>query len=599
MPEPPETPSTLREVPCRGAGEADPPQPIGPADGSAGGVGEAPPPYPPADAQPEGGLKKAGQSPRESQELYRAVFEHAAVGVAQVEMATGRYLTVNRRLCEITGRTEEELLASTVPMITHPDDLQLHREKMDLLAAGKIRDYSLAKRYLWGDGTVVWVNVSVSPLWKSGEAPSRCLILVQDITERRQIEEALQQAHARIALLINSISSILIVISEEQWISFWNTEAEKQFGVPEGDALGRTLGSLGIKWDLGRVAEGIVRCQREGRSVELEDLSFVQVDGTEGVLALKISCPFGQKAFGMATLLQGANITRRRILEGQLIQAQKMESIGQLAAGIAHEINTPTQYVGDNVRFLQESFGDLQALLAAFASRQERVRGGQAAPPLPGELQALLGGVDLAFLNREIPRAFEQTLEGVERVSRIVQSIRAFAHPGQQEKVPYDINKAVENALLVARNEWKYVAEAAAELDPLLPRVHCVPGDINQVLLNILVNAAQAVSEATGGGAAGKGRITISTRRDGSWVEIRISDTGRGIPADIRPKIFDLFFTTKEVGRGTGQGLAISYAAVVERHHGALTFETEVGRGTTFIVRLPIGPGDEGGAGEG
>ena len=541
-----------------------------------------------ANAQLFNNLKKTEQSFRENEERFRAIFEQAAVGVAEVEMGSGRFLMVNRRFCELAGRTEEELLASDFLEITHPDDRQLHREKLELLAAEKIGHYNVEKRYLWKDGTVVWVNVTVSPLWKPGEAPSRNLTVVQDSTERKQVEEALQQAHAKIALLINSISSILIVISEDNWISFWNTEAEKQFGIPEREVLGKELNALRISWDLNRISDGIAQCKRENQAVELTDLNFLQVDGSEGVLAMRISAPFGERSFGMGVLLQGANITRRKIMESQLIQAQKMESIGQLAAGIAHEINTPTQYVGDNVHFLQDSFEDLKKVLVKYEALKNRVREEGTCRDLLGEVEEAIRETDMGYLTEEIPRAFGQTLDGVERVSRIVKSIKAFAHPGLQDKVWFDINKAVENTLLVARNEWKYVADAVTDLDPSLPQVLCVPGDINQVLLNILVNAAQAVSEATDGGARGKGKISLSTRRDDAWVEIRISDTGKGIPVEVRSKIFDLFFTTKEVGKGTGQGLAISYAAVVERHHGSIAFDTEVGQGTTFIIRLPI-----------
>jgi signal transduction histidine kinase len=192
------------------------------------------------------------------------------------------------------------------------------------------------------------------------------------------------------------------------------------------------------------------------------------------------------------------------------------------------------------------------------------------------------------YLAEEIPKAIEQSLEGIERISKIVRSMKEFSHPGTYDKVAIDINRAIENTVTVARSEWKYVAEMMTEYDPSLPLVPCLPGDFNQVILNLIINATHAVSDIVGDGSKGKGAIKVSTHHQGNWAEIRISDTGPGIPEEIRSKIFDPFFTTKEVGKGTGQGLAISHSVIVDKHKGTLDFETEAGKGTTFIIRLPI-----------
>ena len=173
-------------------------------------------------------------------------------------------------------------------------------------------------------------------------------------------------------------------------------------------------------------------------------------------------------------------------------------------------------------------------------------------------------------------------------MAKIVRSMKEFSHPGGEEKQAVDFNRAVESTLTVSRNEWKYVAETITELDPDLPLVHCLPADCNQVILNLIVNAAHAIADKMEKEGGEKGTIAVGTRRDGEWIELRVTDTGTGIPEPIRPKIFDPFFTTKAVGRGTGQGLAIAHSIVTEKHGGMITFETETGRGTTFIVRLPI-----------
>ena len=271
----------------------------------------------------------------------------------------------------------------------------------------------------------------------------------------------------------------------------------------------------------------------------------------------------------------------------RLLHAQKLESIGQLAAGIAHEINTPTQYVGDNLLFLREAFDDVLPLVRASSDLARAVLAGEGAREA-GALQEALEAADLEYLAEEIPRAFAQSVEGVGRVTSIVRGMKEFSHPGQKDPTSVDLNRAIESTLTVATNEWKYVAKVETDFDPELPPVRCVPGEINQVVLNMIVNAAHAIADVVGDGAAGKGTIRVGTRRDGDFVEIRIADTGSGIPDGARERVFDPFFTTKGVGKGTGQGLAIAHDVVVKKHGGALSFETEIGKGTTFSVRLPL-----------
>ena len=269
-------------------------------------------------------------------------------------------------------------------------------------------------------------------------------------------------------------------------------------------------------------------------------------------------------------------LEERDRLEDNLRQAQKLEAIGQLAAGIAHEINTPTQYVGDNLRFLKESFGELDSLLAQLV----KVGGAPAGK--------LLGDADFDYLKEEIPRALNQSLEGVDRVAKIVRAMKEFSHPAR-EKTATDLNRAIQSTITVASNEWKYVAELDMDLDADLPAVHCSPAEFNQVVLNIVVNAAHAISDVVGDGGKGKGKIKVKTRPDGDWAVVEISDTGAGMPPHVQQRIFEPFFTTKEVGKGTGQGLAIAHNVIVDKHGGTIKVTSAPGKGTTFIIRLPIG----------
>lgn len=287
-------------------------------------------------------------------------------------------------------------------------------------------------------------------------------------------------------------------------------------------------------------------------------------------------------------IVQIQDITEQKSMEDQLERAQKLESIGQLAAGIAHEINTPTQYVGDNTRFLSDGFRGYSAVLEKTVGLLEAYKAGKFSDEVIQDVEREIENADIEYLKEEIPIAIEQALHGVERISKIVQSMKDFAHPGSVDKKAADINRAIESTITVASNEWKYVADVTTNFDENLPSLPCLIGEFNQVILNMIINASHAISDIVGDSGNGKGMITVSTTRVDEWAEIRIGDTGSGMPEDVQKRIFDPFFTTKEVGRGTGQGLAISHNVIVEKHNGKIEVESEVGKGTTFIIKLPI-----------
>jgi PAS domain S-box-containing protein len=308
--------------------------------------------------------------------------------------------------------------------------------------------------------------------------------------------------------------------------------------------------------------------QKDGRIIDVEiHFGLLKYDGHNACLAI------------------AQDVTERNLLEIELRHAQKLEAVGRLAAGVAHEINTPIQFVGDNIRFLLDAFAELIKLL-------EKYRRGDAAahcaaePGLAEEMAENAKASDYDYLVEEIPKAIRQSLDGVARVATLVRAMKVFAHPDPKEKAAADINDALLSTVTVARNEWKYVANVETEFGDL-PKVCCNVGEVNQVFLNLLVNAAHAigdVAKVTGQ----KGLIRVRTSREKDGVLISIADTGCGIAEEIRGKIFDPFFTTKESGRGTGQGLSIARSVVVEGHGGTVTFTSEVGKGTTFYVRLPL-----------
>ncbi len=457
-------------------------------------------------------------------------------------------------------------------------------------AAGKSLGRTLELTALRKDGGRFPIEISVSAY--EDEHGRQAIALVRDVSKQVRVREQLKKAHEMTSRLIDAIPSILVAVDGENRITAWNGTAADLLGISAADAVGRSLNTIRTDWDFALLADAIARARGSHEVTQVaKDVHFRRPDGDDGLLGVTI-CPMGQiDDCGESLLIVAADVTERRRLETQLRQAQKLESIGQLAAGIAHEINTPTQFVGDNIRFLQDAFRDLADVLKRYAQLLDAARDGQPPPDLLREVQETLDEADLDYLLEEIPTAIEQSLDGVDRVAKIVRSMKEFSHPGTREKQLVDLNKAIESTITVARNEWKYVAEMQTDFDPELPPVPCWVSDFNEVILNIVVNAAHAIADVVGDSGE-KGRITVTTRRCGDEIEVRVSDTGTGIPEDIRARIFDPFFTTKEVGKGTGQGLAVAHAVVVEKHGGTIRVESEVGQGTTFIIRLPIEPAD-------
>jgi PAS domain S-box-containing protein len=281
------------------------------------------------------------------------------------------------------------------------------------------------------------------------------------------------------------------------------------------------------------------------------------------------------------------DVTREKAIEEHLSRSQKLEAIGQLAAGIAHEINTPMQYIGDNLHFAQDTLPDLLGLLDVY---QAAIRQNTNSA-IPAAMVELLSNrettIDLAYLREALPQLFSSALEGVARVTKIVGAMKTFENVGRQIRAPIQLNALVENAVVVSTHVWTGVAEISLQLDPTLPLVDCVAGEIGQVILNLVANAAKAIADKVGTSGR-KGVLVIATRPHEQDVELRVSDDGIGIAEAIRERVFDPFFTTRSVGEGLGQGLAQVHTAVVKLHGGSVRFESQEGLGTTFIVRLPV-----------
>ena len=509
--------------------------------------------------------------------LMKFALENAADSVLWADRQA-RILYANETACRVLGRSRQELTSLSIPDV----DPLFPREKWqefwkELKTHRSITFETQPKNK---DGRVVAIEVMATYLEFDGQ--EYLLSFARDISERKRAEKDLrltrfslenaadivlwvdQQAHilyanetacrvmgrSRQELTALSIPDIDPLFPKERWQGFWNEVKTRHSLTFESQAT-----------------------HRDGRVFQLEvTATYLEFDGQEFLLSF------------------ARDISERRMIQAQLQQAQKMESIGQLAAGIAHEINTPIQFVGDNLRFIKDSWSGLESLI----SLCESLPGNAIAGDHLQRLRRILEESDSAYLRAEIPRALEQSLDGISRVAKIVRAMKEFSHPGSEEKQPADINQAILTTLTVSRNEWKYVAEVETVLQPDMQMVPCHIGELNQVLLNLLINSAHAIAEVVGDGPK-KGKITIRTAQEARFTTISVQDTGAGIPPEIQPRIFDPFFTTKAVGRGTGQGLSLAYNSIVKKHGGKIWFDSEVGRGTTFFIQLP--PAGEAGYG--
>ncbi len=372
-------------------------------------------------------------------------------------------------------------------------------------------------------------------------------------------------------------AGIFIVDPETKIIESINNVALELLGAEKEQIIGRSCDIFCWHSDKG---ETIIGCPAETQSLHEKEFRMSRADGTylpvsKTVLKGKVN---GEDRFIEIIF----DIAKRKELERRLSLAQKLEAIGSLSAGIAHEINTPIQYLSDNLVFLSESFEQMSSAL----NKHKKTCQLSSNPECEELISHFWESIDMDYLLGEMPAALTQSMDGVERITRIVQAMKRFSHPGAESKQMADINMALDNTVTVCKNEWKYNSEVVFDLQADLPLIPCFINDLNQAFLNIVVNAAHSITSKMKESSE-KGKITIRTSFVHPWIVIEIEDTGEGIPDEILPKIFDPFFTTKEVGLGTGQGLTLCYSVITEKHGGTIEFSSKLGIGTKCTIKLP------------
>ena len=415
-----------------------------------------------------------------------------------------------------------------------------------------------------------------------------------DITEQVTTRRALADERAQLAQIVETVPFEVALKGRDHRFVSCNTAFARRAGLDSpDDIVGLRSTELAGDRASARFQERDEELMSSGEELLHEQIMFTDADGQPRQADLSRVPVRGADGAVTGLLILAIDTTDRVKLESQLADASKMEAIGQLASGVAHEINTPIQFVGDNIGFVGSTFEDLLPVLAKAEALAKAVAAGDASEDAATALLAMIDEADLEFALEEIPGAIEQSAEGIDRVTKIVRGLKEFAHPGGDESEPSDVNHIIQSTVAVASNEWKYVADVQFDLAPDMPPVTCMPAKLAQALLVIVVNAAQAISEANDGGSCGRGRIDIATRADGNICEIRIVDDGPGMSDEVRDRIFEPFFTTKGVGVGSGQGLPIAQRIIITDHNGTLDVRSEVGAGTTFVIQVPIEPEEQ------
>jgi PAS domain S-box-containing protein len=526
---------------------------------------------------------------RESEQKFSVIAESAKDAIVMID-DSGRVVYWNRAAEQILGYTGEEVIGRNLHTLIAPERFHAEHEtafsKFIASGEGMAVGRTLEMIALPKNGMEISVELSISAVQLKGRW--HAIGIMRDISARKRIESDLLKSRNTYQTLVDNLPQCIYYRDKDSVYVSCNRQYARDLGVQAQEIQGKT------DYDF-YPAELAAEIQADDRRIiesgEISDREEYFLRGGEDRYIQTVKTPLKDeqgKPLGVLGIFwditeQKQTEQERQSMEIQLHHAQKLEAVGQLAAGIAHEINTPTQFVNDNTHFLQDAFADYGRLIEGY----EKLREAPGDDSLREAVEELAQDIDIDYLRSEVPQAIEQSLEGLARITRIVQAMKEFSHPGTEEKTATDLNRAIETTIDVSRNEWKYHAELKTELDGDLPKVAVLPGEFNQVMLNLIVNAAHAIADRMGNDG-GKGEIRIGTRRDGDWVEIRVQDTGTGISEAVQKRIFEPFFTTKEVGKGSGQGLAIAWSAIVDKHHGSIEVESAEGQGTCFIIRLPI-----------
>lgn len=536
---------------------------------------------------PEETRHKAVETLRTSEANYRLMADNATDLIMRATL-NGTMVYISPASAKWLGSSPAELLGTSLEGLWHPDDIKVCWERspqgyLTLMEGTTVhRMKTQAEEYRW-------FETVGRQVYNSEERWGKEMILVsREITERKQAEDSLQSEREQLAVTLRSITDGVISTDLQKRIVLMNKVAEELTGWTLAEAQSRPIEEIFCaNINCGE------HCRENGLlssncSVQQQGIQLLKRNGE--TMSIEASCApirhFDNSVTGHIVVFRDQ--TEKQRLQAQVALSSKLQSIGQLAAGIAHEINTPMQFISDNTNFVLKAYNDFMPLDLLRRELEVNCREAGYFPEQVKAIETMWKDIDADYILTELPAAIKETVSGIERVTKLVQAMKTFSHPTQGKIQFCDLNQSLEATVNVSRNEWKYVADLQLDLDPALPPVPCLMDELNQVVLNMITNSVDAIKDVIATGSDHKGLIQIATRLEGNEVHISIKDSGKGMPEEVLRKIFDPFFTTKEPGRGTGQGLAISHDIIVNKHKGRVDVKSEVNQGTQFTIVLPL-----------
>lgn len=526
---------------------------------------------------------------------FRHMLDHVSSFIYMKDLQS-RYIYANKATLELFGCSAEELVGSDDSRFFKPVDIKRIKEVDARVFKGEKTTEEINVTDAKGIRQVYWQTKSPIYLETDTNTIFGLLGISTDITERKHAEHALEAEKEQLSITLRSIGDGVITTNLQDIVVMVNRAAEEITGFNQSELAGKPITELckiisldNVNSDDKQVQKTLIEKIKKSAFNDLHDEMIVIVAKESKKKMVAISCVElkDQNSSSRGFVYVMRDITELLKIEKQLFLSQKMESVGQLAAGIAHEINTPMQYIGDNTIFLKDSVTTISKFIDGITELVKSAPESTGPEYLAQGLKKLESDMDIQFLLQEIPIAIQQTQAGIQHVSKIVLAMKDFAHPSAKEKSNVNINNGIEVTATISKNEWKYSSDLELKLDPDLPEVFCVLDEINQVILNMIVNANDAIKDRYKNEPAKKGKILIETGSNDDFVFVKITDSGTGIKKEHTARVFDHFFTTKEVGKGTGQGLSIAHEIIFNKHHGNISIDSVLGEGTTFTINLP------------
>ncbi|WP_321404457.1 transporter substrate-binding protein [Maridesulfovibrio sp.] len=524
--------------------------------------------------------KKLATELAESERKFKEIAKASPVGIIITD-TYGNVQYANCRAVEMCSTTFDQMKKRGWTHFLEMKDKLLIFQKW--FNAETLTENRLEFRIKRKEETDIWV---LGQIVKMGNTQSEMSGFIITLTDINPIKEA-ELDHKLLSAVIDQAAEAILITDTSGIITYVNPAFETISGYSAKDVVGHNPSIIKSNehedsfyanmWESinrGQVWKGqIVNLGKNG-SRFTQDTIIAPVRNDNGKIVNFVSV--------------ARDISQQLVIEAQLRQAQKLESIGELAAGIAHEINTPTQYVTTNVKFLEDSYPEILETLDRLNTIRNMGSENYSWEKVESIVADMMDEEDLKFLAEDIPNAIKESTEGLRRIADIVKSVKQLAHPGETQKSYHDLNGIIYDAVTVSTNEWKYVAEVEMELDENLPPLYCLKGEMGQVILNLIINSAHAIEQSSGHDKTDKGLILVKNYTEEDSIILKIKDTGCGMPEHVMKKAFDPFFTTKQIGKGTGQGLAIAYNVIVNIHNGSIVLDSKEGVGTTVTMTLPI-----------